>query len=313
MELVVCRDCDRQFPAVEGIPDLRESTGDTQWQQHDLEVARANSAELRSAGLQEVVEQLSGQSDVSEDTRSMRVRQIMTAPPKFRHQFESWLRPCMDEGALVLDVGCGTGGLLAGAHTLGIQAAGIDASMANLIAAKHMIEAHGGTARLACAYAESLPLLDGQFTAVTMYDAIEHVDDVTDTISEACRVLRPGGFLGMSTPNRYSLTREPHVLIWGVGWLPRALQQPYVKWRTGKDYEQTCLISTWAMRREMQRHPEVEFEIRIPQVPHEEIAGFTALRARLAELYNRVAGWRLLRPLLLAVGPFYQVTARRRD
>ena len=117
----------------------------------------------------------------------------------------------------ILDIGCGSGGLLAEAATRGLPAAGIDASMTMLVAAKHMIEAHGGIARLACAYGESLPIAEGSLGAVVMYDSIEHVSDVVDTLNEARRVLKPGGRMALSTPNRFSLAAEPHVFLWGVG------------------------------------------------------------------------------------------------
>jgi hypothetical protein len=36
-------------------------------------------------------------------------------------------------------------------------------------------------------------------------------------------VLRPGGLLFLATPNRYTLGLEPHVRLWGVGYLPAQL------------------------------------------------------------------------------------------
>ena len=95
------------------------------------------------------------------------------------------------------------------------------------------------------------------------------------------------------------------------GWLPRPLQVPYVRWRNGQDYRTTRLLSTWEMARELQRFPDLRFELRIPQVPEEEIEHFSARRAMLARLYNRIVRWRGARPALLAVGAFYQVIAQR--
>jgi SAM-dependent methyltransferase len=45
-----------------------------------------------------------------------------------------------------------------------------------------------------------LPLGDGEFDLVLLADAIEHVRDVQLLLSEARRVLRPGGRLAVSTP-----------------------------------------------------------------------------------------------------------------
>ncbi|HYZ71527.1 MAG TPA: glycosyltransferase [Chthoniobacterales bacterium] len=49
--------------------------------------------------------------------------------------------------------------------------------------------------------ATDLPFEDERFDAVTMFDLLEHVTDDHQAISEAFRVLRPGGFLIVSTPN----------------------------------------------------------------------------------------------------------------
>ncbi len=311
-ESVICQECDADYPAVDGIPDLRpRDTNSARYERDDFEAARKYAADLRDASVETVMAQLSGRQEVDDATQGMRVKQIMGAPPKFQHQFEGWLKPCVIDRGLLLDIGCGSGGLLAAAATHGILAAGIDASMTNLVAAKHMIEAHGGIARVACAYAESLPIDSSSLNAVTMYDAIEHVSSVRSTISEACRVLKPGGHIAISTPNRFSLTREPHVLVWGVGWLPRPLQEPYVRWRTGHPYDHTRLMGTWEMARELRHHHGIQFEFRIPPVPEEEIANFSPRRATLAHLYNRISAWSISRPVMLAVGPFYQVIARR--
>src|SRR5215469_5310268 len=49
--------------------------------------------------------------------------------------------------------------------------------------------------------APDAPVEDERFDAVTMFDLLEHVPDDRQAIKEAFRVLRPGGFLIVSTPN----------------------------------------------------------------------------------------------------------------
>ena len=51
-----------------------------------------------------------------------------------------------------------------------------------------------------------LPLGDGEFDLVLLADVIEHVRDVQLLLSEARRVLRPGGRLAVSTPAHGRLT-----------------------------------------------------------------------------------------------------------
>jgi GT2 family glycosyltransferase/SAM-dependent methyltransferase len=62
--------------------------------------------------------------------------------------------------------------------------------------------------RFVCGDATDLPFEDESFDAVTMFDLLEHVPDDRQAIQEAFRVLRPGGFLLVSTPNEN--WRFPH-------------------------------------------------------------------------------------------------------
>ena len=62
--------------------------------------------------------------------------------------------------------------------------------------------------RFICGDATKIPFLDASFDAVTMFDVIEHVPDDAKAMSEAWRVLRPGGALLLSTPRE--TWRFPH-------------------------------------------------------------------------------------------------------
>ena len=52
-----------------------------------------------------------------------------------------------------------------------------------------------------CGDATALPFESCSFDAVTMFDLLEHVPDHEKAVAEALRVLRPGGFLLLSSPN----------------------------------------------------------------------------------------------------------------
>ena len=55
--------------------------------------------------------------------------------------------------------------------------------------------------RFVCGDATALPFKSQSFDAVTMFDVLEHIPDHEKAVSEALRVLRPGGFILSSTPN----------------------------------------------------------------------------------------------------------------
>jgi SAM-dependent methyltransferase len=50
--------------------------------------------------------------------------------------------------------------------------------------------------------AADLPFADASFDLITMFDLLEHVPDDAAVAREALRVLRPGGWILVSTPNR---------------------------------------------------------------------------------------------------------------
>lgn len=52
-----------------------------------------------------------------------------------------------------------------------------------------------------CEDATALPFEDQSFDAITMFDVLEHIPDHEKAIAEALRVLRPNGYLLISTPN----------------------------------------------------------------------------------------------------------------
>lgn len=57
--------------------------------------------------------------------------------------------------------------------------------------------------RFVCADATSLPFPDASFDAVTMFDVLEHIPRDDEAALEALRVLRPGGFVVVSSPNEH--------------------------------------------------------------------------------------------------------------
>lgn len=97
-------------------------------------------------------------------------------------------------GGAILDLGCGTGAVLA--EMSGERPAiGIDVSTHALRFCRRR-----GLTGLLQATAEQVPLATGSVEAVIALDIFEHVRDDLAACREALRVLRPGGTLVLSVP-----------------------------------------------------------------------------------------------------------------
>lgn len=95
----------------------------------------------------------------------------------------------------LLDVGCGTGDFLRVARARGWQGSGTELSpYAVRAAAADGLEVVGGEL-----WEAGLP--PATFDVVTCWHVIEHVGDPRRLVREICRVLKPGGWLVLATPN----------------------------------------------------------------------------------------------------------------
>ena len=64
-------------------------------------------------------------------------------------------------------------------------------------------------------------------------------------------MLRSSGEINLRTTNRFTLLPEPHVDIWGVGFVPRRWADAYVRWRGGTGYEHHHCLSVGELARAM--------------------------------------------------------------
>jgi hypothetical protein len=120
----------------------------------------------------------------------------------------------------------------------------------------------------------------------------------------------PQGVLRLTTPNRFSLTPEPHVGLWGIGWLPHSLAVSYVRARTGIDYRPIRLLSLGELRGALERSFH-SVEIRLPALGASETNAFPPLKRILARAYSEASRIGPLRPALLRVTPYFEATSRK--
>lgn len=307
-ETLDCRACGHRYGQVDDIPDLR-IPGES-WIDFEEDLATAREVAALDLPLEDLIHAVyARRSGWDDDLIRLRTDQVLTAPKRLHEDIAGWLAEPTSQDAW-LDLGCGPGMLLAAAADMERPGSGIgvDVSMTWLVVAKRLIAAHGRTPILAAALGEALPLADGALSGVVSLDVIEHVDRPDAYLREIDRVTRPGGHLALSTPNRFSLAPEPHVMVWGVGLLPRRYQARYVAWRSGKAYVSTCLMGSVELRRILKRTTGFVVRIIIPPVPEDEIRRFSSTKAKLARLYNRLSGAAALRAVFLLIGPFFRIS-----
>lgn len=305
---LTCSRCATEFGIFGGIPDMRVSRPAWIDIDEDREAAARLDRDFRTRPLDAMVRAVfASQAGRTAEQTELRTRQVLGAPERLGTQLDGWLRTATGTPGF-LDLGCGPGMLLAAAASRGVSGLGIDVSLVWLVVARRMIEEHGGVATLCAAFAESLPLRDASTPAIVSLDVIEHVGDQTRYLAEIDRVAADGATLALATPNRFSLAAEPHVGVWGVGWLPTPLQARYVRARSGRSYDFVRLLSVPGLSSLLRRHTRFAGRFVVPQVSDDEIERMPARRARLARLYNRLADSRSMRWPLLGVGPFFRYT-----
>lgn len=114
--------------------------------------------------------------------------------------FESHLLP----GMRVLDCGCGPGGITQGiaARIAPGVVIGVDMNGAQIELATERAAAAGvGNVEFRQASVYELPFADDSFDAVFSHALFEHLADKVAAARECLRVLRPGGVIGVCTPD----------------------------------------------------------------------------------------------------------------
>jgi ubiquinone/menaquinone biosynthesis C-methylase UbiE len=102
-----------------------------------------------------------------------------------------------ESGHSLLDVGCGSGGLLRYAADTGLVVSGVDISEVGLGQARSRVP----SADLRVARAEELPFADGSFDLVSCTGSLEHVSDIDRAVREMSRVAKPSGRVLVVVPN----------------------------------------------------------------------------------------------------------------
>jgi SAM-dependent methyltransferase len=119
-------------------------------------------------------------------------------------------------GERVLEIGCGLGTDLVRFGRAGAHVTGVDLTEHAVELVRRRLELEGLQGRVERADAESLPFEDAEFDHVYSWGVLHHTPDTRRAVTEALRVLRPGGRLTIMLYARRSW------VAWGF-WVRHAL------------------------------------------------------------------------------------------
>ncbi|HWF31700.1 MAG TPA: class I SAM-dependent methyltransferase [Solirubrobacteraceae bacterium] len=157
-----------------------------------------------------------------------RVVSPLAARARAKRHAEFFALAHLQEGARVLDVGCGSLGLRGLEPQLDIT--GVDL---------HERPGYPGPFVRADA-TEGLPFANDEFDLVYCSSVIEHVEPARrDAFARELRRVGRGWFV--QTP-AFSFPLEPHALLPGAHWLPVALRKRYWRLGTAGEWEQISLL-----------------------------------------------------------------------
>ncbi len=213
------------------------------------------------------------------------------------------------EGGTLLEVGCGTGPLLLAAAR-GRTVVGLDVAFRWLIVCRRRLEERGVRAPLVCANAESLPFREASFDVVASESTIEVTRDQNLAATEAFRVLRPGGRIYLTTPNRWSLGPDPHLGVPAGGWWP---QSWLARWagRRGALPPRRNLLSRVELGGLLHRAGFRRRRYDLPAVPAEQRRALGPMLRAAATAYDGARRTPVTRHVLFFLGPMLMATASK--
>ncbi len=142
-----------------------------------------------------------------------------------------------------LDIGCTDGSWARTVkEILQCDAFGIDISLPSVLAAeKKSINAK------VVDITQGIPFNDNTFDLITMVEVIEHVFDTDFVLKEVYRILRPGGYFFITTPNLCSLHNRIKILLGGH---PKFLEYNI----TNKTADHIRVYTFKALENQLKRH-----------------------------------------------------------
>ena len=136
--------------------------------------------------------------------------------PSVIRYFDGFVRDLIGPEDNVLDFGCGPGTFSIRAARYCNTVTGVDITEEFVRVANDSFAAlELSNAKAVRVPPDRLPFEDGSFDALIMVDVIHHLDDIATSMTEAIRVIRPGGKVIVFEPNKLN------PLIWLIHYLDK--------------------------------------------------------------------------------------------
>jgi ubiquinone/menaquinone biosynthesis C-methylase UbiE/uncharacterized protein YbaR (Trm112 family) len=305
-----CAPCAKAYPVVLGIPDLRIYEDPLIPLEDDYRKGEKVQVQAEKLGFADLVRyywSLPTYPYTPPELRERFIHHVLTDEARIVAY-----RDKIGAGGAFLDVGCGTAALVKMAQPKFDFAVGCDVAFRWLLIARRRLQEAGLEANLVCCCADYLPFSNETFDSVASVSLLEHLSDAPAAIHEFARVAKRNGRIFAWTTNRFSLAPEPHVRIWGVGYLPRRWMPAYVKWRSGLAYKKKRLLSCFEIRRFFRKESLADLQFSLPSITPSDWERLNGLERAGARLFTIGTQIPLLRSCLLVVSPVIQVVARRK-
>lgn len=255
VEAYACAACPATYPVVLGIADFRVFPDPWIGLEEDREKGRRLAALTTDSDFAQTVRAYWEMTPGTPRTLAARFTDHVLAAEERADDWLSWMaaEDPVIPGQVWLDIGCGTADLVAAVARRGGSIVGVDIAFRWLVVARKRPSLVGRGALLVCANGEHLPFAEGSFDRVLTAGTLEHCEDAAQVASEGRRVLVTGGAMRVRTVNRYSALGEPHVGVWGVGFVPRRWADAFVRWRSGQRYLHHRPLSPREVARDLRR------------------------------------------------------------
>jgi len=304
-----CQRCEKDYPILFGIPDFRL------WPDPYLSIRdeRQKAAHLfdfgRSHSFQDLLREYYRITDDVPDSMAERfIDYVNSGPDRGRLILDAL---ALSGPSVIADFGCATGGLIIAAARQGHDVVGVDIALRWLVICAKQLEEEGIEAELVCADVDALPFGAGRFEAAVAADLMEHVDNQPDAARAIGFVLCDDARLYLSGANRFTLAPYPLAGLWGVGFLPAWLRERYVTARRGIDTLRHANIYSPFRARRILRQTGWSIETLAPLNVGRPDGGGSVFRTTAIKAYRRLRNWPITRQIVLAVGPAFELVARK--